>query len=152
MRRGAKKQRPIGRVRRTYDLTAPPISRSIAPQKNMFFSRFSGYSSLVFAVAFGAAGCTEAKLPVGGLAIGAPEVPWKDKTHEERQAYMASAFKMPNSLYALPEKDPIAEAQSVDEDTAKFMVEKVVPMFSNLLHQTTGKGTKVDCFTCHRKE
>jgi hypothetical protein len=152
----------------------------------MFFSRFSGYSSLAVALALGAVGCTEAKLPVGGLAIGAPEVPWKDKTHEQRQAYMASAveptmarlfkkfnaksyggfgcdtchgkdmdlldFKMPNSLYALPEKDPIAEAQSVDEDTAKFMVEKVVPMFSNLLHQTTGKGTKVDCFTCHQKE
>jgi hypothetical protein len=152
----------------------------------MFFSRFSGYSSLAVALALGCAGCTEAKLPVGGLAIGAPEVRWKDKTHEERQGYMASAveptmerlfkkfnakayagfgcetchgadadlvdFKMPNALYALPEKDPIAEAQSVDEDTAKFMVEKVVPMFSNLLHQTTGKGTKVDCFTCHRKE
>ena len=90
---GAKKQRPIGRVRRTYDLTAPAISRSIAPQKNMFFSRFSGYSSLAFAVLLGSVGCTEAKLPVGGLAIGAPEVPWKDKTHEERQAFMASAVE-----------------------------------------------------------
>jgi hypothetical protein len=61
-------------------------------------------------------------------------------------------FKMPNSLYALPEKDPGAEAESVDEDTAKFMVEKVVPTFAKLLHKTAGKGGEVTCFTCHQKE
>jgi hypothetical protein len=61
-------------------------------------------------------------------------------------------FKMPNSLYALPEKDPVAEAMTVDEDTAKFMVEKVVPTFAKLLHETAGKGAGVGCFTCHQKE
>ena len=186
MRTGAKKQRPIGRVRRTYDLTAPTISRSIAPQKNMFFSRFSGSPLLAVAVAFGSASCSGPKSPEAGPAIGAPEIAWKDKTHEQRQAYMASFveptmkrlfqsfngkayagfgcdtchggdmdlvdFKMPNSLYALPEKDPVAEAMSVDEDTAKFMVEKVVPTFSKLLHQTSAKGGQVGCFTCHQKE
>lgn len=132
----------------------------------------------------GLAGCEGAKSPEGGPAIGAPEVPWRNKTHEERQAYMAAHveptmrrlfqsfngksyagfgcdtchgkemdlidFKMPNSLYALPEKDPVAEGMSVDEDTAKFMVEKVVPTFAKLLHEAPQKG--VTCFTCHPKE
>ena len=59
-------------------------------------------------------------------------------------------FKMPNVLYALPEKDPVGEAMSVDEDTAKFMVEKVLPTFAKLMHEEPQKG--VSCFTCHQKE
>ena len=136
------------------------------------------------AVAVALAGCSDAKSPEGGPNIGAPEVPWRNKTHEQRQAYMAARvqptmkrlfqsfngktyadfgcetchghdmdvvdFKMPNSLYALPEKDPVAEGMSVDEDTAKFMVEKVVPTFAKLLHEQPQKG--VTCFTCHQKE
>lgn len=149
----------------------------------MFSSRFT-----VFALIAGAACCAgcSAKSPEGGPALGAPEVPWKNKTHEQRQAYMASHvaptmkrlfqsfnakaysgfgcetchggdmdvvdFKMPNSLYALPEKDPVAEAMSLDEDTAKFMVEKVAPTFAKLLHEEAGKGGGVSCFTCHQKE
>jgi len=182
----AEKQRPFGLFGHTYDLTASSISPSIAAQKNMFFRRFSRSPWFVFAAALGSASCSGPRSPEGGPAIGAPEVPWKDKTHEQRQAWMASAveptmkrlfqswngkayagfgcetchggdmdivdFKMPNSLYALPEKDPVAEAMSVDEDTAKFMVEKVVPTLGKLLHDTNGKGGKVGCFTSHQKE
>lgn len=182
----AEKRRPFGQLGHTYDLTASTISPSIAPQKNMFFSRFSRSSWFVLAAALGSASCAGPKSPEGGPAIGAPEVAWRNKTHEQRQAYMAATveptmkrlfqsfngksyagfgcdtchggdmdivdFKMPNSLYALPEKDPVAEAMSVDEDTAKFMVEKVVPTFGKLLHETAGKGSEVGCFTCHQKE
>lgn len=146
------------------------------------FRVFLGNASVAVALL----GCSGAKTPEGGPAIGAPEISWRNKTHEQRQAYMASAveptmrhlfqsfnpksyarfgcetchggdmdtidFKMPNSLYALPEKDPVAEGMSVDEDTAKFMVEKVAPTFAKLLHEEAGKDTGVSCFTCHPKE
>jgi hypothetical protein len=150
----------------------------------MFFSRFSVFTAIL--VAASVAACGDAKSPEGGPAIGAPEIPWRGKTHEQRQAFMASHieptmkhlfqsfngkayagfgcetchgndmdaldFKMPNSLYALPEKDPIAEAKTVDEDTAQFMVEKVVPTFAKLLHEKAGDPAGVSCFTCHPKE
>jgi hypothetical protein len=124
--------------------------------------------------------------PTGGPEIGALHVPWKDKNHEERHAYMAAHvepimkklfqehnkkdyagfgcptchgkdaelvdYKMPNSLYALPEKDPVEEAKSVDEDTAAFMVDKVLPTMSRLLSKQDGNGNPVSCFTCHPKE
>jgi hypothetical protein len=125
--------------------------------------------------------------PSGGPDLGAPRVAWKDKTHEERQAYMAAHveplmrhlfqehdkkeyanfgcetchgkdmdlvdFRMPNpGLYALPEKDPVEEAKSVDEETAAFMVDKVVPTMTRLLSKTTASGKPVSCFTCHPSE
>src|SRR5262245_51453601 len=117
----------------------------------MFFSRFSVCLAPFVVVSALLGGCEGAKAPEGGPAIGASEVPWRDKTHEQRQAYMAAHvqptmsrlfrsfnaksyaefdcdtchgkdmdvidFKMPNALYALPEKDPVAEGMSVDEDT-----------------------------------
>jgi hypothetical protein len=61
-------------------------------------------------------------------------------------------FHMPNSLYALPEKDTIAEATSYDEETTKFMTEKVVPTFAKLLSESPkepGSAGGVTCFTCH---
>jgi hypothetical protein len=64
-------------------------------------------------------------------------------------------YHMPNSLYALPEKDTIAEATSYDEDTTKFMMEKVVPTFAKLLSETASGPDKrgdVSCFTCHPHE
>jgi hypothetical protein len=150
----------------------------------MFFRRFSVFVAAL--AAFSSAACSGAKSPEGGPAIGAPEVPWRNKTHEQKQAFMGSHveptmkrlfqsfngkayagfgcetchggdmdtrdFKMPNALYALPEKDPVAEGMSVDEDTAKFMVEKVVPTFAKLLHEKAGDPSGVSCFTCHPKE
>lgn len=59
-------------------------------------------------------------------------------------------FKMPNSLYALPTDDPMAEAMDYDEDLAAFMLGKVVPAMAQLLSEKPGKG--VNCFTCHPEE
>ncbi|HVU02863.1 MAG TPA: hypothetical protein VHE30_13980 [Polyangiaceae bacterium] len=62
-------------------------------------------------------------------------------------------YRMPNSLYPLPQKNTIAEATDYDDKTTKFMVEHVVPAFAALLSQPVGdpehpeKG--VTCFTCH---
>src|SRR5690349_18299833 len=115
------------------------------------FSRIFSLFLPVLGLAASLPACSGAKTPEGGPAIGAPDIPWRGKTHEQRQAYMAAAveptmrhlfqsfnakayagfgcdtchgddmdtldFKMPNGLYALPEKDPVAEAMSVDEDT-----------------------------------
>ena len=65
-------------------------------------------------------------------------------------------FKMPNSLYALPEKDTIAGATEYDETTTKFMVEHVVPKLASLLGEKVGKPEDpahgVTCFTCHPHE
>ena len=64
-------------------------------------------------------------------------------------------YRMPNGLYALPEKDTIAEATSYDEDTTKFMMEKVVPTFAKLLSESPkepGTAGGVSCFTCHPHE
>jgi hypothetical protein len=129
------------------------------------------------------------RVPAGGPNIGAPETPWKGKSHDERQGFMAAHvqpamrhlfqswkpksygdfgcetchgndmeivdFHMPNALYALPEKDTIAEATSYDEETTKFMMEKVVPTFAKLLSESPkepGTAGGVTCFTCHPHE
>jgi hypothetical protein len=129
------------------------------------------------------------RVPAGGPSLGAPEVPWHGKSHDERQAFMAAHvepamkkifqkfkaksygdfgcetchgsdmefvdFKMPNAIYALPEKDTIAEATSYDEETTKFMVEQVVPTFARLLSESPkepGHAGGVSCFTCHPHE
>jgi hypothetical protein len=66
-------------------------------------------------------------------------------------------FRMPNSLYALPVKDTVADAMSYDETTTKFMVSQVVPAFAKLLAAkpadpgAAGAGA-VTCFTCHPHE
>jgi hypothetical protein len=145
------------------------------------------------AVALALVGCSPAgtapRTPPDGPDIGAPDVPWKGKTHNERQAFMgahvephmrrlfqqwkpkaygdfgcvtchgkdmdAVDFKMPNSLYALSEKDTIAEAKDYDEDTTKFMLERVVPLFAKLLSEkggVPGSDAGVTCFTCHPSE
>jgi cytochrome c553 len=123
----------------------------------------------------------------GAAAFQGPEdVPWRKKTHEEREAFMGSHveptmrrvfqaydakgfadfgcatchgsdmdlvdFRMPNSLYALPEKDTIASAMEYDEKIATFMVNKVVPTFANLLSERAAHPSGVTCFTCHPKE
>jgi hypothetical protein len=155
----------------------------------MIFARFT---HVVFgAVVLATAACSPSggtRVPEGGPGIGAPTVPFRQKTREEKQAYMAAHvqpamkklfqgfdgkgyagfgcetchggdmetvdFKMPNSLYALPEKDTIAEATSYDEKTTKFMMEQVVPTFARLLSEKPGEpgGPGVTCFTCHPHE
>ncbi len=55
-------------------------------------------------------------------------------------------FKMPNSLYGLPEADPIKAANDYNPEVTKFMMEKVVPTMSKLLSKD------VTCFSCHQKE
>ncbi|MBM4361730.1 MAG: hypothetical protein FJ104_03540 [Deltaproteobacteria bacterium] len=124
------------------------------------------------------------RVPAGGPGLGAPRVPFRDKTREERAAFMAAHvvpemkrvfakhgpvddfdcttchgadaeavdYEMPNSLYALPEADPVAEAESVDPEVAKFMVESVVPGLAAVLGVPAGKPGGVTCFTCHPKE
>ena len=129
------------------------------------------------------------RVPPGGPNIGAPYTQWRDKSHDERQGFMAAHvepnmkkvfqkfdakayanfgcetchgqdmefvdFKMPNSLYALPLKDTIAEATSYDEKTTKFMQEEVLPAFAKLLFEPPvepGHAGGVSCFTCHPHE
>lgn len=123
-----------------------------------------------------------------GPAIGAPDVPWSHKSHEERRAFMAAHveptlrhlfqkhdaksygsfgcatchggdmelvdFRMPNSLYALPAENTIAEAKDYDEKTTEFMMSEVVPTFAKLLSAKAGDPGPggVTCFTCHPKE
>ena len=153
----------------------------------MIFGRFIiGATALLLTAACSGGG---PRVPAGGPSIGAPEVPWQKKSHDERQGFMAAHiepamkhlfqsfkpksygdfgcetchgndmeivdFHMPNSLYALPEKDTIAEATSYDEETTKFMMEKVVPTFAKLLSESPkepGTAGGVTCFTCHPHE
>lgn len=61
-------------------------------------------------------------------------------------------FRMPNSLYALPAEDTIAEAEDYDQEMTAFMVKEVVPTFARLLHEKPGEPGGVTCFTCHPKE
>jgi hypothetical protein len=155
----------------------------------MVFSRLLTLVPSMF-MAIAAVACspsgTAPRTPPDGPDIGAPDVPWKAKSHEEKQAFMgahvephlrhlfqewnpkgyagfgcetchgadmdAVDFRMPNSLYALPEKDTIAEATDYDEKTTKFMMERVVPLFAKLLSEKPGEpgsGAGVSCFTCH---
>jgi hypothetical protein len=121
-----------------------------------------------------------------GPNIGAPDTPWKQKTRDEKQGFMASHieptmrhlfqhydkngyaefkcgtchgedmefvnFKMPNSLYALPEKDTIASATDYNDKITKFMVDDVVPTFAKMMHEKPGDPNGVSCFTCHPKD
>jgi hypothetical protein len=132
----------------------------------MLLGRFTW---VVPALAGALAACSgpSAKGPPPHPSFGAPDVPWKQKTHEERRAYMAAYvvpkmrrvfqehdakqyanfgcdtchakdmelvdYRMPNGLYGLPADDPVAEAKDLDEDTADFMVTKVVPAMAELL-------------------
>jgi hypothetical protein len=134
----------------------------------MFFGRFTW---VVPALAGVLAACSGSppKGPPPKPDFGAPEVPWKQKTLEERRAYMAAYvvphmrrlfqefdaksyanfgcptchggdmelvdYHMPNGLFGLPADDPITEAKDLDEDTANFMVTKVVPAMAELLHE-----------------
>lgn len=157
----------------------------------MIFARFKIALTLgVAAVAAACGGGNGAHPAVPDL--GAPEVPFRHKTRDEKRAFMAARvlprmkqvfegldpktaasfscgtchgadmevvdFKMPNSLYALPEKDTIAEATSYDEKTTKFMMEHVVPAFAALLSEKPGtldnpaSPRGVTCFTCHPHE
>jgi cytochrome c553 len=155
----------------------------------MIFARFNLLGAAVLAAATVACGGGNgARVPAPD--IGAPEVPFKHKTRDEKRAFMAARvepemrhlfqgfdakgfsgfgcatchgpdmevvdFKMPNSLYALPEKDTIAEAKSYDEKTATFMMEHVVPTFAKLLSEKPGTPEDpshgVTCFTCHPHE
>ena len=67
------------------------------------------------------------------------------------------SYAMPtDSIYPLPEAEPVKAAMEYDEAMTKFMVDKVVPDMAALLHAEpynpeTGEGT-VGCFTCHPKE
>jgi hypothetical protein len=58
-------------------------------------------------------------------------------------------YRMPNSLYALPAKDPVAAARAYDERTTTFMVESVAKTAVELLG-----GEKQDdaCHLCHQVE
>jgi hypothetical protein len=153
----------------------------------MIFGRFICGAAALLATA----ACTGggARVPADGPSIGGVHTPWRNKSHDERQGFMAAHveptmkklfvgyksksygdfgcetchgkdmdivdFHMPNSLYALPEKDTIAEAKSYDEDTTKFMMEKVVPTFATLLSESPkepGTTGGVSCFTCHPHE
>jgi hypothetical protein len=157
----------------------------------MIFARFKIILPLTFAAA--AAACGGGNGPrAAGPDIGAPDVPFRHKTRNEKRAFMGARvlpkmrevfqgfdakgysgfacetchggdmeavdFRMPNSLYALPEKDTIAEAISYDEKTAKFMMEHVVPSFAALLSEkpgtlgNPGAPGGITCFTCHPHE
>lgn len=61
-------------------------------------------------------------------------------------------FHMPNSLYALPAENTIAEAKDYDEKTTEFMMNEVVPTFAKLLREKPGDPAGVTCFTCHPKD
>jgi hypothetical protein len=45
------------------------------------------------ALALACTGTTEARVPKDGSGLGAPEIPWADKTGEERMAFMAAHFQ-----------------------------------------------------------
>jgi hypothetical protein len=167
-------------------LTKHPNSPSIAPRTNMISGRLISGAAILLATACTTSGT---RVPEGGPNIGAPFRPWSQKSHDERQGFMAAHveptmkrlfmsfkpksysdfgcetchgkdmdlldYRMPNALYALPEKDTIAEATSYDEDTTKFMMEKVVPTFAKLLSESPkepGTAGGVSCFTCHPHE
>jgi cytochrome c553 len=160
----------------------------------MIFARFRIKApALAVAVAASVAACGGGNgAHATGPDIGAPRVPFRQKTRDEKRAFMAARvlprmrqvfqgldpkgnasfgcetchgadrevvdFRMPNSLYALPEKDTIAEATSYDEKTTKFMMEQVVPAFAALLSEkpgtlgNPGSPGGITCFTCHPHE
>jgi hypothetical protein len=62
----------------------------------------------------------------------------------------AVRFAMPNSLYALPEGDPVGAARAYDEKTTEFMQGTVLPAMKALLADDS-TAERVTCFTCHPK-
>jgi hypothetical protein len=120
---------------------------------------------------------------------GAPDVPWEEKSHQQRLEYMGTVvypkmkemfqahdpesyaeftcatchgddmeavnYEMPNTLIGLPADNPVEDSMGYAPETAKFMVEKVVPTMAELLDHkpfdpATGEG--FDCFECHQKD
>jgi hypothetical protein len=63
-------------------------------------------------------------------------------------------YAMPNSLYSLPEADPMKEAESYDPRIAKFMADQVLPTMAEMLGIPAGSKSAVgfSCFNCHPKE
>jgi hypothetical protein len=62
-------------------------------------------------------------------------------------------FRMPSSLSALPESDPIAAARARDENTTEFMVDKVEPVMKTLLGENDADTAgRVACGSCHPRE
>jgi cytochrome c553 len=159
----------------------------------MIFARFKIIAPVAVVVAAAVVACGGGNGPrAAGPDIGAPNVPFRHKTRDEKRGFMGAHvlpkmrrvfqtfdakayagfgcetchgadmevvdFRMPNSLYALPEKDTIAEATSYDEKTAKFMMEHVVPSFAALLSEkpgtlgNPGSPGGITCFTCHPQE
>lgn len=63
-------------------------------------------------------------------------------------------FEMPNSLTPLNPADPWGSAVDMDEKTAKFMAEMVVPPMGEHLNMEVkpdGSG-EMNCFSCHLKD
>lgn len=64
-----------------------------------------------------------------------------------------AGFRMPNSLYALPESDPVKAALEYDPATAKFMVDQVVPAMKELLGKNDpAVEARSGCLSCHQTE
>jgi cytochrome c553 len=59
-------------------------------------------------------------------------------------------FKMPHALRPLPAADPMNAATAIDEKTAKFMSERVVPAIRGLLAKDDAtEAPLIGCATCH---
>ena len=64
----------------------------------------------------------------------------------------ARDFKMPSSLFALPEADPVAAALEHDAKTARLMVDEVVPEMRSLLGRNDpATAQRLSCFSCHQR-
>ena len=63
-------------------------------------------------------------------------------------------FKMPNAVTPLSASDPWQSAVDMDEATAKFMAEVVMPQMGEMLNlEVKDDGTgELTCFTCHLKD
>lgn len=64
-------------------------------------------------------------------------------------------FKMPNRLFSLPRANTLDWTRDYDAETARFMIDEVVPKMAKLLDMEpydpdTGKG--FGCFGCHPAE
>ncbi len=53
-------------------------------------------------------------------------------------------YAMPNAVTPLSKDDPIGDANGIDEEVTKFMMETVVPQMKADLD-----GEEVNCFSCH---
>jgi hypothetical protein len=75
-------------------------------------------------------------------AVGKRADPFRCQTcHGENM--VAVSYAMPNGLHPLPATNPYDAARAEDEETARFMADKVVPAARELL------GEDVTCHTCH---